>query len=90
MFDNFATETYENNRLLLSYNPMMSIALSADLLTKIAISRRRYTDQCLNLKNDILALGKVFNAKIEDESFYKSLIEDADFRSRTVLSIICN
>jgi hypothetical protein len=34
-FDNFL-EPYEDNRLLLSYNPMMSIALTADLLTKIA------------------------------------------------------
>jgi hypothetical protein len=42
MFDNFASETFENNRLLLSYNPMLSIALSADLLTKIAKSRRRF------------------------------------------------
>ena len=44
MFDNFASEGYETNRLILSYNPMMSIALSADLLTKIAAGRRRYTD----------------------------------------------
>lgn len=90
IIDNFASEPYETNRLLLSYNPIMSIALTADLLTKIAVSRRRYTDQCLNLKNDILSLGKVFNAKIEDENFYKRLIEDADFTNRTVLNIICN
>lgn len=36
MFDNFASESYENNRLLLSYNPLMSIALTADLLENIA------------------------------------------------------
>lgn len=90
MFRNFASETYENNRLLLSYNPMMSIALTADLLTKIAMGRRRFLDECTNLKNDILALGKVFNAKIEDEAFYQRLIEDMDFNGRTVLNIICN
>jgi hypothetical protein len=69
---------------------MMSIALTADLLTKIASGRRRFLDECTNLKNDILALGKVFNAKIEDEEFYQRLIEDMDFNGRTVLNIICN
>lgn len=44
MFDNFASESYETNRLLLSYNPMMSIALSADLLTKIGNGRLRFKD----------------------------------------------
>lgn len=72
-FDNFL-EPYEDNRLLLSYNPMMSIALTADLLTKIAQKRKRFADRCLNLKNDILNLGKFFNAKIEDEDYYKLLI----------------
>ena len=74
MFENFASEPFESNRLLLSYNPMMSIALSSDLLTKIGDKRRRFNDDCLSLKKSILDLGKVFNAKIEDEDYYKSLI----------------
>lgn len=44
MFENFAGESYDKNRLMLSYNPMMSIALSADLLTKIGNGRRRFKD----------------------------------------------
>lgn len=32
MLENFSGEKYDTNRLLLSYNPMMSIALTADLL----------------------------------------------------------
>jgi hypothetical protein len=44
MFENFAGESYDKNRLMLSYNPMMSIALSADLLTKIGEGRRRFKD----------------------------------------------
>lgn len=74
MFENFASEPFETNRLLLSYNPMMSIALSSDLLTKIGNKRRRFNDDCLNLKQRILDLGKVFNGKIDDEEYYKSLI----------------
>ena len=44
MFDNFASESFESNRLILSYNPLMSIALTADLLEKIAVSRIRFRD----------------------------------------------
>ena len=37
MFRNFTEETsLEENRLLLSYNPLMSITLSAELLMNIA------------------------------------------------------
>jgi hypothetical protein len=44
----------------------------------------------MNLKADILELGKVFNSKIDDEDYYEKLIADKDFRNRTVLNIICN
>ena len=66
MFENVTGESYDKNRLMLSYNPMMSIALSADLLTKIGDGRRRFKDQCMNLKADILELGKVFNSKHDE------------------------
>lgn len=68
---------------------MMSIALTADLLTKIAESRKIFKDQCLGMLDDLLNLGKVYNAKIEDEVYYESLIMDKDFNGRTVLKIIC-
>jgi hypothetical protein len=44
----------------------------------------------MNLKADILELGKVFNSKIDDEDYYEKLIADKDFSNRTVLNIICN
>lgn len=31
-FDNFIGAEYDTNRLLLSYNPMMTIALTAEIL----------------------------------------------------------
>jgi hypothetical protein len=40
LFENFIGEEYQDNRLLLSYNPLLSIALTADLLTKIGEARR--------------------------------------------------
>lgn len=42
MFNNFTEESFDENRLLLSNNPLMSITLTADLLTKIAKSKRRF------------------------------------------------
>jgi len=44
MFENFSNESFDKNRLMLSYNPMMSIALSCDLLQKIGDGRRRFKD----------------------------------------------
>ena len=38
----FTEESFDENRLLLSNNPLMSITLTADLLTKIAKSKRRF------------------------------------------------
>jgi len=42
MFQDLIEDDYEENRLLLSYNPLMSIALSAELLGKIGSSRKRF------------------------------------------------
>ena len=42
------------------------------------------------MKDDLLALGKCYNEKINDDSFYKELITDTDFNGRTVLKIICD
>ena len=66
MLENFTKETFDKNRLLLSYNPMMSIALTADLLTAISNNRSRFAARCKNLKQDLLQLGKVFNSKLEE------------------------
>jgi hypothetical protein len=41
------------------------------------------------LKEATLALGKVFNGKIDDEGQYKKLIMDRDFTGRTIINIIC-
>ena len=67
---------------------MMSIALTADLLTNIA-RRKRFADECFSMKEQLLSLGKIYNEKIDDDVYYESLIMDTDFRGRTVLSIIC-
>lgn len=41
-FDNFIEESFDTNNLMLSENPLMSIALSAQLLERISISKKRF------------------------------------------------
>ena len=89
MFRNFTEETsLEENRLLLTHNPLMSIALSCELLIIIANSRKRFDNECNGLKDDLLELGKIYNSKIDDEEYFAGLIMDVDFQNRSVLKII--
>jgi len=59
-FTNFIEEIFENNKLLMSYNPLMSIALSAELCDKISIAREKFKNDAKGLKDDILDLGATF------------------------------
>lgn len=88
MLSDFVSDDFQDNRLLLSYNPMMSIALTAELLEKIANSRGKFQNKCQVIKQEILELGKVYNEKIQDIDYFKLLIMDKDFQNRTVLKII--
>jgi len=45
-FDNFIGEKYDTNNLLMSYNPMMTIALTSEVLIRISNTRRRFLDLC--------------------------------------------
>lgn len=42
------------------------------------------------MKEELLSLGKYYNEKITDDSYYRQLIMDTDFNGRTVLKIICD
>lgn len=61
MFRNFTEAVFEDNRLLLSSNPLMCIALSAEILTQIANSRQKFYNECNGLKASIMQLGKIYN-----------------------------
>ena len=88
VFEDYVEKSYEQNFLLLSYNPFMSIALTAELLRHIAKNRKRFENECKKICDDILALGKMYTSKIEDEKYYESLMMDTDFKGRTILKIV--
>ena len=54
------------NKLLLSNNPLMSIALSSELLSNIGDAKEMYKEQCDSVKEELLKLGGVFNSRIDD------------------------
>ena len=51
VFTNFTECIFEDNRLLMSYNPLMSIALSAELCDKILKSRECYENTAKDLRD---------------------------------------
>lgn len=88
IINDYVEENYDKNRLLLSSNPLMSIALAAEILNKIGKNRRKFDNECNRVKMKLLNLGRMYSSKIEDEKFYENLITGEDFRGRTVLKII--
>lgn len=75
---------------MLSQNPLQTIALAAELLSKVADSRRKFENECIKIKSKLLSLGKLFSSKIFDHKYYERLILDIDLRGRTVLKVITN
>ena len=88
IFNNYSKKGYDCNLLLLSYNPLMSIALTCELLSIIGESRKRFENESKKIGEDLLELGKMYNSKVEDEREYENLIMDCDFKNRSVLKII--
>jgi hypothetical protein len=57
----------------------MVISLTSELLMKIAQNKKRFENQCNNLKDEVMELGKQYNLKIEDEEYFEKLMMDTDF-----------
>lgn len=56
-FSNFASDSYATNNLLLSYNPLLTITLSAEILDKIAKTRKKLENQCNSIVRELMLLG---------------------------------
>tara|TARA_B110000285_G_C15072822_1_gene588978 strand:- start:74 stop:367 length:294 start_codon:yes stop_codon:yes gene_type:complete len=59
-FGNFVSEIFDGNKLLMSYNPLMSIALSAELCIKISKARAKFENDAKDLSGELLDLGATF------------------------------
>lgn len=88
IINDYVEESYDKNRLLLSPNPIMTIALAAEILGKIKKARRKFDNECNMISTELQELGRIYSSKIEDEGFYESLILGFDFQHRTVLKTI--
>jgi hypothetical protein len=64
IISDYAEENYDKNRLLLSPNPLMSIALASELLANIGKNRRKFENECLRIQRRLLELGRMYSAKI--------------------------
>lgn len=90
LLDIFGTYNDEESKvLLLSYNPLMTIALTCDLLVKIGNAKKVFRDRCNEMLEELLSLGEIYSSKVEDIDEYKDLVDDLDFNGRSVLNIIC-
>lgn len=89
VFDSYTTEPHPNNLLLLSSNPLLSLALTAELLDYMASHRRMFENECRKVAEEVLSLGKMLLSKIEEERYYeKIMMSDRDFKDRSILKII--
>ena len=70
IFNEYVDESYDKNKLLLSPNPLMTIALACEILNTISFERKKFDNECDRIRINLLALGKMYSNKIEDEEFY--------------------
>jgi hypothetical protein len=63
----FSENTYDKNNLMLTSNPIMSIALAADLVDTIGEKCKKLENECARVRNEILELGRLYTSKIDDE-----------------------
>jgi hypothetical protein len=63
----FSEDTFDKNNLMLTSNPIISIALAADLLDTIGEKCKKLENECTRVRNEILELGRLYTSKIEDE-----------------------
>ena len=88
----FLTETAEQqpeqNRIVLSYNPILTICLACQHLQAIGGAIGQYKHECEDLKESLLDLGANIVDSLEDPDIAMSIFMDTDFQDRTVFHLI--
>ena len=75
MLSEIVVEEHEQNRILLSYNPIMLIALGCEFLDKVSIYKNIFKHQCNIVKNKLLLLGENIIENIEDENIEQVFLD---------------
>jgi hypothetical protein len=57
IINDYVDSKFNQNTLLLSPNPLMSIALTCELLNKIAGARSKFDSECYQIQQNLLKLG---------------------------------
>jgi hypothetical protein len=83
-----AAESHEQNRILLSYNPIQTICLACCHLTAIGKAISVFAHEGHTLSADLLDLGNNIIGNM-DEGVVRPMFMDIDFKNRTVLNLIC-
>ncbi len=53
----YIDDPYDKNKLLLSPNPLMTIALACEILGKVSTYRRKFENECTKISKSLLSLG---------------------------------
>ena len=89
ILSNLVDQNYDQNKLILSYNPILTIVLACETLDKIGCVRKKFENECKRISVSLQRLGEMLISKISDERLYEKLILDTDALERPVLKIIC-
>jgi hypothetical protein len=78
---------HEKNRILLCYNPIMSISLCCEFLDRVGATANIFKGECKKIIEGLLVLGTHIINYTEEDKIDK-LFHDTDFKDRTLLKIV--
>ena len=82
-----SVNNHEQNRIVLSYNPILTICLACEQLTKIGEKVAIFKHECFTLSEEMQGLGSKIIENLEEENVH-AIFMDTDFKNRTVLNLI--
>ena len=85
--DDVINESEDNNKLILTSNTIMALALCSEFLKRISKTVRKYKRKCKHLLEGIAEIADKLVDNIEDE-LVKHIFLDKDFKDRTLFKII--
>lgn len=79
---------YEQNRIVFTYNPILTICLACQHLTSIGEAKISLLHRCEGMTSDLLDLGASIIGSIEDIDQAMTIFMDKDFQDRSVFHLI--